>query len=462
MFDHLSGIDIPAVLLVDVVTTVGAVVLLLRYGRLSHSHPGTIYLFFHLYTFTFRLFGLVFGAELLFSEYQGFFEAITPGEIVRAALLGDLALAVMTIAWIKASADDLKRLWHRPEARVVSAPDLSLRYIWVVVAIAFPLGIAGLLVYANVPGLSIVKDALEPGEWQTSNYFFIMQVWAGLALLALIYWYGFRWWLLLPMSLYLLIMAYQGYHRFRVLIPALLLIQIFLDRRKLKWPPLYLAAVLTAMVLIFFPLKGIGQMAQEGESVNEIVTRSTESVNMALVAKAPDQQFLDQFACGLSLMDDAGHFYYGSTYLALVTLPIPRQWWPEKPGLADYVHEISKPWRPMGEMGMIVTFLGESYINFGYVGVVIIPMLLAYILGRIYFRAYRSDYFTVLRLSYLLIACNLIQVYRDGLVSLIVFTWVNMMPLMVIILLHYVLPSARRKKLESAYAAAQLPDSAAR
>jgi hypothetical protein len=87
---------------------------------------------------------------------------------------------------------------------------------------------------------------------------------------------------------------------------------------------------------------------------------------------------------------------------------------------------------------------------------------LAYILGRIYFRAYRSDYFTVLRLSYLLIACNLIQVYRDGLVSLIVFTWVNMMPLMVIILLHYVLPSARRKKLESAYAAAQLPDSAAR
>ena len=436
------------------VTVVGSVVLLLRYGRLSHSHPGTIYLFFHLYTFTFRLLGLIFGADLLFSQYQGFFEVVTQGEIVRAALLGDLALAVMTIAWIKASADDLKKLRRSPKSQVESEPDLSLRYIWIVVSITFPLGILGLLAFANVPGLSSVKEALEPGEWQTSSYFFIMQVWAGLALLALIYWYGFRWWLMLPMSLYLLLMAYQGYHRFRVLIPALLLVQIFLDRRKLKWPPLYLSAVLVALVLIFFPLKSIGQMAQEGESVNDIVIMSTESVNAALVAKAPDQQFLDQFACALSLMDDASHYYYGSTYLALVTLPVPRAWWPDKPGLADYLKDISKPWRPMSELGMIVTFLGESYINFGYVGVVIIPILLAYGLGRIYFRAYRSNYFSIARLAYLLIACNLIQVYRDGLVSIVIFTWVNMMPLMILTLLHYVLPSRRKKKTQPTYDAA--------
>jgi hypothetical protein len=460
VFDNLFGMNLPVALLVDVVTVVGCVVLLLRYGRLSHSHPGTIYMFFHLYTFTVRLIGLFFGAETLFSQYLGFFEPLTHGEIVRAALLGDLALAAMTIAWIKASTDDLKKLHRSPDALIEGAPNLSLRYIWIVVAIAFPLGIAGLLTFANVPGLSVVKDALEPGEWQTSSYFFITQVWAGLALLALIYWYGFRWWLALPMSFYLLIMAYQGYHRFRVIIPVLLLVQIFLDRRKMKWPPLYLSAVLVALILIYFPLKSIGQMAQEGESVNEIVMMSSETVNEALVAKAPDQFFLDEFACALSLMDDAGHYYYGSTYLALVTLPVPRQWWPEKPGLADYLHDISKPWRPMAELGMIVTFLGESYINFGYVGIVVIPMLLAYILGRLYFRAYRSNYFTVLRLSYLLIACNLIQVYRDGLVSIVIFTWVNMTPLMVIVLLHYVLPSRRKTKTSPAYAVPELPNSA--
>jgi len=146
----------------------------------------------------------------------------------------------------------------------------------------------------------------------------------------------------------------------------------------------------------------------------------------------------------------------------LVTLPIPHQWWPEKPGLADYLKDISKPWRPMGELGMITTFLGESYVNFGYVGVVLIPLLFAYLLGRLHFRAYRSHYFTVQRLSYLLIACNLIQIYRDGLVSIVVFTWVNMMPLMLIVLLHYILPAVRRKKIQAAYTVPELPDSAVR
>ncbi len=460
MFDHLSSIDLPIALLIDLTTVILAVVLLLRYGRLSHSHPATIYLFFHLYTFTSRLLGLFFGAETLFSEFQGFFEVVTNGEIARAALLGDVALAMMTIAWIKASFDDLKKVRRSPELLVEGQPNLSLRYIWMVVAIAFPVGLYGLLAFANLPGLPRVAEALEPGEWQTSSYLFILQVWAGLALVALIYWYGFRWWLLLPMSFYLLIMAYQGYHRFRVVIPALLLVQIFLDRRRLRWPPLYLSAVLVALMLIYFPLKSIGHMAQEGESVGEIVMTSTATVNEALAAKAPDQYFLDEFACGLSLMDDAGHYYYGSTYLALVTLPVPRQWWPDKPGLADYLQDISKPWRPMGDMGMIVTFLGESYVNFGYAGVVIIPLLLAYVLGRVYFYAYHSNYFTIARLSYLLIACNLIQVYRDGLVSIVVFTWVNMMPLMVIVLLHYISPSRRKKKLPLAHVAPELPDSA--
>jgi oligosaccharide repeat unit polymerase len=94
----------------------------------------------------------------------------------------------------------------------------------------------------------------------------------------------------------------------------------------------------------------------------------------------------------------------------------------------------------MNEMGMIATFLGEPYANFGYLGILLVPALLAYFLGRVYFRAYRSNYFSVIRLAYLLVACNLIQVYRDGLTSIVVFTWVNMMPLMVIVALHYVLP----------------------
>jgi len=104
--------------------------------------------------------------------------------------------------------------------------------------------------------------------------------------------------------------------------------------------------------------------------------------------------------------------------------------------------------------------LGESYANFGYVGIVLIPLLLAYFSGRAYFHAYRSNYYSVTRLAYLLIACNLIHVYRDGLVSIVVFTWVNMMPLMVIVLLHYVVPAKKKGKAATAYALSEPANSA--
>ena len=98
----------------------------------------------------------------------------------------------------------------------------------------------------------------------------------------------------------------------------------------------------------------------------------------------------------------------------------------------------------MFEMGMIVTYLGESYANFGLLGIIVVPYLVAYGLARAHFRAYRGNYFSVARFAYLLIACNLIQVYRDGLVSIVVFTCVNMMPLALIVLLHLVLPLKKR------------------
>ena len=459
MFEN-SPVDIPIILFIDLLIISMCAILLMRYGRLSHSHPGTIYLFFHFYTFTLRLIGLAFGATTLLSQYMLFFEPVTEGEIVRAAILGDVAIIVMTIAWMKASRDDLKKVRGRNDSQKASMQNLSLKHIWSVVVIAFPLGLFGFWAFTNLPGLE--SERIELGEWQSSSWFFITQVWAGLALLALIYWYGFRWWLMVPMSLYLLVMALQGYHRFRVIIPALLLIQIYLDRRKLRWPPVYMMGVMILLLLLFFPLKDIGRLTQEGEGLEQIVDVSRQSVNSALASKAPDQQFLDQFACALTLRDNYGKYYYGSTYLALVTLPIPRQWWPDKPGLADFLKDISIPSRPMDEMGMIVTFLGESYINFGYPGIIFIPALLAYILGRAYFRAYRSNYFSVIRLSYLLIACNLIQVYRDGLTSIVVFTWVNMMPLMVIVLLHYILPVRPRIEKVPVYAHAGYEKSATR
>ena len=125
---------------------------------------------------------------------------------------------------------------------------------------------------------------------------------------------------------------------------------------------------------------------------------------------------------------------------------VPRQWWPEKPGLADFEKEISTRERPMAENGMVVTMLGEFYLNFSYAGIVVLSLLVAHVTGRWFQAAYRREYFSLARFMYLLVACNLIQVFRDGLISLFVFTIINMMPLMAIAAIHLIYRSSRSSR----------------
>ena len=80
------------------------------------------------------------------------------------------------------------------------------------------------------------------------------------------------------------------------------------------------------------------------------------------------------------------------------------------------------------------------FAQYSGIGVLFIPYLLAYYLAQFYFKAYRRGYFSVWHFAYLLLAANLIQVYRDGLTSIVVFVFANMMPLALIVILHIIAP----------------------
>lgn len=425
-------------LAVDLFTVVCSAALLARMGRLGHSHPATIYLVFHVLVVTQRLVGLLAGAPTLFSGFGSRFEGVGEDELVRAALVADLGLVAFTIGAIKAGRDDLfGGALRAARGPVAAAPRrmLDTRKVWWVVALAVPLGVLFLLNFAAVPGLGPFVRA-DTREWSGSSWALLPRTWPGLGLLALIYVYGFVPWLVLPMGAYLLLMVYQGMHRFRVVLPLLLMVQIYLDRRGRRWPTAGMAAVLLSAVLLFYPLKTIGKMMQQGATPSEIAAHSQEIVGEVLAGRTGDQTILDQLASGLTLSDRSGAYYFGHTFLAVATLPVPRPLWHEKPGLADHIAEISTEQRPMAKWGMVLTYLGEAYVNFGTLGTLLIPALLGYGLARFYFVAYRAPYLSVLRLAYLLTACNLIQVYRDGLVSLLVFTLVHMMPLVLLLALH--------------------------
>ena len=262
----------------------------------------------------------------------------------------------------------------------------------------------------------------------------ITQTWAGLCLIALVYLYGFKVILVLPLSLYLFIQMLQGYHRLRFVIPVILLCMMFLDRRDKKWPSLRIVVILAIAALLFSPMKEMGKMYQAGVPLGQVFQHAITNPGQGLSQHA----FLDQYAGALTLIDQRGKWFLGREWAYVAGLMwIPRPLWPGKPHMAGFIGEISTPSRPMSEIGMIVTFLGDAYAHFRYLGVAVVPFIVAYMSGLLYFRAYRNGYGTAAHFFYLVIACNMIHLYRDGTFYIITWVAVYMMPLFLIALLHF-------------------------
>jgi len=414
--------------LVDVSVWLLCTAALLAFARPSITHPGTTYLAFHGWFISGRAVAILSGATLLFS-----WRGATPvsfGEVSRAVLLADLALVTMTCAWVLAA----RRTAPLEAQTVVLKPRmLSLGIVRGVASVAIPLGCIAMLLWSAVPGLAHHEVA---HELAVSNWAVIAQTWAGLGLLVLIYWYGFKLGLVIPLAAYFGLMIYQGNFRFRLVIPLILLAQVYFDRRRRRWPTLTGVALLLTFGCPFFPLKRIGQQLQAGETPQAMWQSTRIEMEDAFRGDHPDEMILDEFASSLTLADRYGKSYWGGTYVGLLTVAIPRQWWPGKPGLADFEKEISTLSRPMAANGMVVTMMGEFYLNFSYAGVVALCFLVAYLSGLCFHAAYQRGYFTLAHFTYLLIACNFIQVFRDGLISLFVFPIINMMPFAAIVLLH--------------------------
>ncbi len=427
--------NIELLLVVDLFLVIGSVLLLMKFSDLRHSHPATVYLIFHVFVVTSRLFALINGAPTLFTDRGYEFMPVTLDEITRATILLQIALVFMTIGWIKASWDHTRNTYMKASPLLSHHP-LSLKIVKAVVSITLPVGLFGLIFFAYIPFRGTVSLTLN--GWEDSHWFLITQTWVGLSMLALIYCYGLRKPFVIMLIIYLIIMALQGYGRFRVVIPLILLIQIYLDRRQRRWPSATLITLILAGALLFFPLKTVAKLVQQKSQLPDLQELVMTTFQDVVRGQNNNQEFLDQFAAALPLIDGNGKVYYGSTYLVLLSAPIPRQLWPNKPSLAQYINDISLPWRPMFKLGMIVTFLGEAYANFRYMGIIFVPLLFAYWLGRLHLNAYKLPYLSVERFAYLLICCNLIQVFRDGLVSLVVFIFINMMPLALIAMLHLI------------------------
>jgi hypothetical protein len=423
------------VLLTDVVVLSLCTAALVSHGRISALHPATAYLFFHAYTVTFRLIALMLGASLM-RELR---EPVTLEEVLRAARAFDLALIAVTVLWLYL-ADEERRFASRT-MHVVSrfgGQPLSPRLVQITAIVSVIVGFIALryLQFSDVDTLSASRQAL--GEWNRSTWVSMTKSWALQGTMMLHYLVGFP-----PVrtaiTVGLFVLTSLSTARYTLVVWGIFACFIVLSRRNRRWPSVTAVLALAAIAIVWFPLKIIRASFWAGEDLEGILNNAVTYTTTALSpgGSGGDTVFLDQAAVVMTLVDQHGSYFYGSTFAPLLVMPVPKPWWPDKPAVNQYVRDISTPGRPIGTVGMIATIVGEGYANFGWLGVVLYPLLAAYGYGKFYFSAMRLPHNSVLRFGYLFAASMLIQVFRDGLTSVVLFTFVGAMPMAFVLYLHW-------------------------
>ena len=356
---------------------------------------------------------------------------LTHEEAARALILADVMLASLMAGWATAKAPN-----DRPTKR---APIPSAGVVHPLrVLFTMPIGLYFLVARAYLPG--------SGGENQvfTTSYQVFAMTWPGLLLIAFVYTRGFRWYLMLPLATFLLLMGVQGQSRYRLILPTIILFQILLDRRDRRWPPIWMVVTIMVLGFVFLPSEVTRSLGTPGNAHHRLSPRDHQDLNAGgFPGREPRSGALRPVRCFFTLSDQRGSPLYGEHYLNLLALPIPRPMWPEKPGLADHIKGISTDDRPLGTIGAVLTLPGELYLDFRVPGIIIVGFLFGRLTGRFYLIAYRQSYGALVHFFYLLLASSLIQVYRDGLISIPVFLIVNSAPLMMIVTLHYMVRKPR-------------------
>ncbi|MGY2701586.1 O-antigen polymerase [Nocardioides sp. HB32] len=396
---------------------------LARSKQFRHTHPGVIYLIFHILVFTYRGWTIEGGAPPVLG--------LSVASAAEALLMADLFLACATVGWCIAPGKGWNLAVANPE-------HIRPTMVYAVALAAMPIGLYFLLTHTYGKGSGTASI-----EFSTS-YQIVAVTWPGLMLLALIYIKGFKWQLLLPLAAYLVYMALQGQGRFRVVLPAILLCQMWLDHRGKRVPTLRVIAAMAALFIVFVGMDSFGTAFRTNElSLSNASAIISESSQVALKGQANDQHGLDSLGVAVEQSDRLGRPLYGQNYLDLVFLPIPRPLWPDKPPTNQTIVDLSTPDRPLKSMGAVLTLPGSLYVDFRWFGIVVGAFVLARFSLWAFCRAYARGFGSTGHFLYLLLAASLVQIYRDSLASLPLFLLVKNAPLVLIVVLNHVIKPPR-------------------
>ncbi len=392
----------------------------------SIFNPALWYVGLHVFTVTFRLIALANGA--LVWQFTG---VRADDEFVNAAVGSDLGLLGVVAATIVAGVTVLGR--RKGETRRSNPSRLSARIGLFISVFCLTVGTIALVFFSGLTQAILAGNSdsgrMRLGNIATTSYPLVLAGFAvqGALILCTIRGFsGLRLWIFVI----LVFASGLGLFRMDLIIPILIASLIYLTKQGMRWPPFRWLIGILILGVVWFVFKPLASAILTGATPEEVWETAWNTGADAAQGGSSEFQFFDMQASYMAASDETGVRFYGTTYVPLIYLPIPRFMWPDKPAMNQYAYDLSSTSRAFAQNGMTPNLTGESYLNFGWIGCAAIPFGYLFLMQMAYLRVRGQGTESAERWIYVLYLVFMIQVFRDGLDAVVLFGAVDFLPLL--------------------------------
>jgi hypothetical protein len=267
------------------------------------------------------------------------------------------------------------------------------------------------------------------GFSNTTGYFVDAQLLLGPFFLMLIWGARFRPWSFVPLLIYIADRAYIGWGRWTIILTAAMVGLLFIFDRGRRWIPAGFLIVGLPVFLLF------QQLGDNRDAIKELVTGEASETDSVLASltwierqDSPDFANFDFLTYVMDVVPEkSGTYSYFTQYTQLLTEPIPRILWPDKPygppillvNLNAYGNFVG--WTP--------SLLGDGWISGGWLGAILTMAMVGYICARMHRWFWSGDASAFKVLVYCSFLPITVQWFRDGGISIAKFVFVTIGPL---------------------------------
>lgn len=223
--------------------------------------------------------------------------------------------------------------------------------------------------------------------------------------------------------------AFIGYGRWGIILALISLSVIYLHSKKQYWPSKKIV-ILIPIVFLLFNILGHNRDAIRGlfedvtESYNVYESEGFHPLDTLDFANFDYLTFIVD-----KIPEDTQTYRFGAQYLQLITEPIPRILWADKPlgepikfyDLNDYGHFL----------GLTYSLPGDGWSSGGFIGVFFTMLIFGWLIGKYYLYFCRHLHNINILLMYCIVFPMFIQLYRDGGISIFKFLLFTLAPVFI-------------------------------